>query len=198
MGFRQQPQESRKERLRNIEAELKNMTMAARVSQMMTQRLMENMQNMSQDLGRALGLISELQYKILAVQKVSDLDVNALKAVSDELRLKDFDEASDKEDIDQQFTTGALVDKDSTVILTSTTAEADKGIFRSKLKLAECGVPDLIAGLMERPVGTKVEVQLNGVLHTVELLGIRQPPPTAELSDFATETTTPAEVQAQA
>jgi hypothetical protein len=188
-GFRQQPQDSRKERLRNIEAELKNMAMAARVSQMMTQQMMQNMQNMSQDLGRALGLINELQYKLLAIQKVSGLDVSALGAVSDELRLKDFQEASDKEDAEQNFTVGTAVNQDSTVILTSTTENLDKGIFRSKIKLAECGVPDLIKGLMDREVGAKVIVQLNGAEHTVELLGIRQPP-IAEAPALA-----PAEIQ---
>jgi hypothetical protein len=175
-GFRQSPQDSRKERLRALEAELKNSAMAQRINQMMTQQLMQNNQNMQQDLGRALGLISELQYKLLAVQKVANLDVAALSIIADELRLKDFNEASDKEDAEQGFTVGTTVNADSTVILTSTTENEDKGIFRSKLKLADCGVPDLIKAFEGREVGAKAIVKLNGADHTVELLAIRQPP----------------------
>lgn len=175
-GFRQQPADSRKERLRALEAELKNSAMAQRINQMMTQQLMQNTQSMQQDLGRALGLINELQYKILAVQKVANLDSAQLSAIADELRLKDFVEASDKEDAEQNFTVGTVVDADSTVILTSTTENTDKGIFRSKLKLSECGVPDLIKAFEGREVGAKAIVSLNGAEHTVELLGIRQPP----------------------
>jgi len=175
-GFRQPAQDSRKERLRGLEAELKNIQMAGRISQMMTQQLMQNNQRMQQDLGAAMGLINELQYKILAVQRVSGLDSAQLGAIADELRLKDFNEASDKEDVEQGFTVGTVVDAESTVILTSKTENTDKGIFRSKLKLAECGVPDLIKAFEGREVGAKALVQLNGAEHEVELLAIRQPP----------------------
>ena len=175
-GFRQQSQDSRKERLRSMETELKNSQMAARIGQMMTQQMMQNMQRMQQDLGAAMGLINELQYKILAVQRIANLDNVALSAIADELRLKDFNEASDKEDLEQGFTVGTAVDTESTVILTSKTEGNDKGIFRSKLKLSECGVPDLIKAFEGREVGAKAVVMLNGVEHEVELLAVRQPP----------------------
>lgn len=187
-GFRQQPQDSRKERLRSLETELKNMQMAMRISQMMLQQSMQNMQGMKQDLGAAMGLINELQYKILGVQRLTGLDSAQLAAIADELRLKDFNEASDKEDAEQGFTVGTVVDQDSTVILTSKTEGSDKGIFRSKIKLSECGVPDLIKAFEGREVGAKAIVQLNGVEHEVELLAIRQPPkaePVAQTSDSA-------------
>jgi len=189
-GFRTAAQGSRKERLREVEAELKNNQMAGRISQLMQQQVMQNMQNMSQDLGRAMGLIAELQYKILAVQRVSGLEVSKLTAVADELRLKDFNEASDKEDAEQGFTVGTVVDQHSTIILTSKTEAPDSGIFRSKIKLAECGVPELIQAFMEREVGARALIKLNGVDHEVELLAIRQPP--------AVEAVAQAEVQVQA
>jgi hypothetical protein len=71
------------------------------------------------------------------------------------------------------------VEKTSTVILTSTTAGEDAGIFRSRIELASCGVPALIEGLEGKSVGTKVKCKLNDVEHTVELLGVRNPPPPA-------------------
>lgn len=186
-GFRQQPNDSRKERLRGLETELQNMQMAGRISQMMLQQAMKNMQAMQQDLGSAMGLINELQYKILGVQRLTGLDNGQLAVIADELRLKDFNEASDKEDAKEGFTKGIAVDNDSTVIITSTTKEVDKGIFRSKIKLAECGVPDLIKALEGKEVGTKALVQLNGVEHEVELLSVLQPPKSEPVPQVAPE-----------
>ncbi len=175
-GFRQQTQGSRKERLRELETEVKNLAMASRISQMMTQQLMQNLKPMHEDLTRMTGLIQELQYKVLAAQKVSGLDVEQMNAVANEMRLADFNEASDKEDATGGFTVGDIVNEQSTVILTSTTEEKDRGIFRSRLKLSECGVPDLIKAFMGRDVGAKALINLNGTEHVVELLAIRQPP----------------------
>jgi hypothetical protein len=176
-GFRTAPQANRKEKLRELETRLTNLEMASRISQMMTQQIMQNLKPMHEDIGRALGIISELQYKILAYQKVSGLDVTKLNEVANGLRLTDFCEASDKEDAERGFTNGTIVDESSTIILTSITEEKDRGIFRSRIKLSECGVPDLIKAFMGREVGAKALVQLNGVQHEVELLAIRQPAP---------------------
>jgi len=176
-GFRQQPQVGRKERLREMETELKNMAMSLRISQMMTQQILQNMKAMAEDMGRNVGLISELQYKVLAVQKAANLDVVQLNEVANEYRLRDFCEASDKEDAEQGFTVGTVVDEHSTVILTSTTADKDRGIFRSRIKLSTCQVPDLIKAFTGREVGARAVVSLNGIEHDVELLAIRQPAP---------------------
>jgi hypothetical protein len=159
-----------------MDAEVQNLAMASRITQMMTQQLMQNMKGMHDDISRALGIINELQYKILAIQKASGLDLNKLNDLANEQRLKDFNEASDKEDIAAKFTVGTVVDESSTVILTSETLTG-AGIFRSRIKLAECGVPDLIKAFMGREVGVKAIVKLNEVDHEVELLGIRQPAP---------------------
>lgn len=185
-GFRQQAQDSRKERLRSMEAELKNLQMSARISQMLLKQLMDSSQALQQDLGRALGLINEMQYKQLAVQQVAGLDVAKLNEVANGLRLKDFNEASDKEDAEGNFTVGKLVEAESTIIITSTTdVNVDKGIFRSRIKLSECGVKDIIDGFMGRDVGAKIITTLNGDEHTIELLGIRNPPPAAPVEQVS-------------
>lgn len=198
-GFRQSAEVSRKERLRAMEAELKNIQMSQRISQMLLKQLMDNQQNMRQDLGHTLGLINELQYKLLAYQQVTGLDVAKLNEAANALRLKDFNEASDREDKEQGFTTADVVGEDSTIIITSTTENVDKGIFRSRIKLSECGVKDMIDGFMGRPVGAKIITQLNGDEHTIELLGIRNPPVVVEVpqtSDVPVENTAaPASVQ---
>ena len=84
---------------------------------------------------------------------------------------------------------GSVVEADSTVVITSTAKDAegnDRGIFRSRLKLSESGVPALITALTGKPAGTKVTVSLNGIDHEVELLAIRNPVVVAEAQDVVT------------
>lgn len=180
-GFRQPAEAGRKERLRAMETELKNMQMSQRISQMLMKQMMESTQAMQQDLGRALGLINEMQYKQLAVQSVANLDVAKLNEVANTFRLKDFNEASAREDVQGNFTISDLVQEDSTIIITSKTEEVDRGIFRSRIKLADCGVKDLIDGFMGRDVGAKIITKLNGIEHEIELLAIRNPPPVSQV-----------------
>ena len=178
-GFREQPVGSKGEQIRRLQTELQNTQMAAQMSQMMIKQLLENQNNLGNDLRNLTNMVMELQYKILAMQNVAGLDIAALNKESENLRLADFNSASEKEDKEQNLVIGDKVEKDSIVILTSTAPDG-KGFFRSRIKLADCGVPELINGLQDQPVGTKVDVTLNGVLHNVELLGISNPAPVAE------------------
>ncbi len=176
-GFKQMPQLSTKDKFRHFETELKNQQMASRISQMMVQQLIQNSKSMGEDVSKLFQLANELQYKFLALQEVLGVDTAALNAVTARLRLKDFEEASAKEDLEKGFTAIDTVEEDSTVILTSTTGAADQGIFRSRVKLTDTGSPELIQGLMGKAVGTKCTVKLNNVDHEVELLGVRKPAP---------------------
>lgn len=182
-GVKQAPQLNAKDKFRDVYAKLQNSEMANRITQMMVQRLLENGKKMDQDLGRALHLVQELQYKFLAVQQATGLKVEDLNKIANDLRLKDFEEASAKTDAAEGFTVVDTVEEDSTVILTSTTAETDAGIFRSRIKLTDTGVPELIQAFMGKTVGTKADVPLNGVVHTVELLGVRKPAAVAAASE---------------
>lgn len=177
-GFRVPPAPSKNEQMRQIDTELKNIQMAARISQMMTQQLMQSVKAMSDDLGSALNQLYELQYKYTAVVKLLALDPEQLNKLGNEQRLVDFDEASGKQDTKDNLVGADEVGGDSTVTITSQAKDEnglDRGIFRSRLKLSECGVPDLINGLAGKKVGAKVQVKLNGIDHEVELLSIRNP-----------------------
>lgn len=176
-GVKLEPKLNKTEMIISMDKELKNLQMAGRVTQMMVQQMLQQVQTMSQDLGKAFGTINEMQYKILAMQSVGNFDMTAMAKKAEELRLNDFIEASDTEDKTGNFTIGDKVQDDSTVVITSTTSGTDAGIFRSRIKLAECGVPALIKGFTGQSVGTKVPCQLNGAEHVVELLAIRNPPP---------------------
>lgn len=177
-GFRVPPQPSKKEALNEFKTELANLQMAGRISQMMTQQLMQNIKSMSEDLGSALNQLYELQYKYNAVQKLLNLDQEALNKIANEQRLADFNDASAKQDVKENLVASDVVAADSTVTITSVASDDqgnDRGIFRSRLKLSESGVPDLIKGLDGKKVGEKVTVKLNGFDHEVELLSIRNP-----------------------
>jgi hypothetical protein len=177
-GFRVQPQGSKKDQMRAIDTELKNMQMAGRISQMMIQQLMQNIKSMGDDLGNALNQVYELQYKYTALQKHLQLDVQALNKIANEQRLIDFNEGSIKADQEENLTKTDTVTADSTVVITSSAKDDkgnDKGIFRSRIKLSESGVPDLITNLNGKKVGDKVQVKLNSLDHEVELLTISSP-----------------------
>jgi hypothetical protein len=177
-GFRTPAQPSAKVKLRQVETELQNSQMASRISQMMIQQLITNVKAMSEDLGSALNQLYELQYKYTALQKHLNLDVNALNAIANDQRLADFNEASQKADEKDGLETVDTVTDTSTVVLTSTAVDEagnDRGIFRSRIKLSESGVPDLISGLTGKKVGDVVNVKFNGIEHAVKLLAISSP-----------------------
>jgi len=178
-GFRTPAAASKKDQMRNIETELKNMQMSARISQMMTQQLMQSVKTMSDDMGAALNQLAVLQYNFNAVTKHLNIDAKTINDLANAQRLIDFNDGAAKQDVLDQMTDGTVVEANSTITITSTAADAngnDAGIFRSRLKLAECGVPDFITAMMGKTVGDKVEVKLSGLDHVVELLAVRNPP----------------------
>lgn len=179
-GFRVPPQASKKDQLSELKTELANLQMAGRISQMMTQQLLQNVKTMSNDLGSALNQVYELQYKLDAITKNLNLDPKLLNDIANEQRLVDFNNASVKEDAKENLVNAAVVGEDSTIVISSIAQDEhgnDRGIFRSRLKLSESGVPDLIKALQGKVVGDKVQAKLNGFDHTVELLAIRNPSP---------------------
>lgn len=177
-GFRQ-AKENTKSKIRGMEVELQNTQAATRVSQLLLRQIIESNKKSVDQIASLTHIISELQYKVLAFQRIANIDLKEVAAIAEELRLKDFDEASDAEDKEKGYTVCDVVDENSVVIITSTTSgtDTDAGIFRSKFKLADCGVPTLINELKGKTVGATVKAKLNNVDHEVTLLGIRYAPP---------------------
>ena len=176
-GFRVSAQATKKDRLRSMEAEIKNTQMASNISQMMIKQLLNNIQNIGQDLNSAIGQLSELQYQMLAVRKHFNLDPKELALLANEQRLKDFEEAASKQDLQEGLLDTDVVDADSVVVLTSSVnGDADKGVFRSRLKLSETQAPQLVDALIGKRVGDVVTVKLNEDEHTITLLGVKKSP----------------------
>jgi len=179
-GFRVPPQGSKKDQLSELKTELANTAMAGRISQMMTQQLMQSVKSMSDDVGAALNQLYELQYKYNAVVKQLGLNQDDLNNLANQQRLVDFNEAAAKQDVKDNLVNADVVGADSTVVFTTSATDeqgTDRGILRSRIKLSESGVPDLVTALTGQKVGAKVQAKLNGLEHTVELLGIRNPAP---------------------
>jgi len=182
-GFRQSAATSKKEQVKNIDVNVRNLQMAMRIMQMSVQQLATSYQNISNDMSKLMSVVNNLQYRTQALQSFSSASESDITAKADALKLKDYNEASDKEDLEKQLTVVDTVAADSICIITSTCNDEnkDKGIFRSKFNLDTCGVPELQQKLLGCTAGAKVDVTLNGTLHNVELLGVRQAPPkTAE------------------
>lgn len=186
-GFRVAPQPSKHEAMNELKAEFANLQMAGRVSQMMVQQLMQSLKNVSEDLSASINQLYELQYKYNALSKHLNVDEKAVASIANAQRLLDFNEAAAKQDIQDNLGAADTVSAESTIVITSTAAD-EKGIFRSRLKLSESGVPDLIKGLEGKRVGDKITVTLNNVLHEVELLDIKNPQYVAEEAAPTTET----------
>lgn len=188
-GFRQKPAVSKKQQVNELDVTLKNLSMAVRVMQIMNQQLATNFQNMQNDITRLMGVVNNLQYKATALQDLLGVNTDALNAKADDIKLIDYDTASAKEDAEKGFTTADVVAADSICIVTSTTEDKDKEIFRSKFKLSDSGVPELQEKLLGQKVGAKIDVNLNGIKHTIELLGVRTAPAETTVQAVDVETT---------
>jgi hypothetical protein len=176
-GFRTPPKPNKKEQ-RQLDIEVQNLQMAVRISQMMIQQLMQSVKNMGEDLGKAINQLYELQYKYSAMQKLLNIDSASLQKLVDEQRLKDFEEAAQKADAQENLETAETVSENSTIVITSVAKDEngeDKGIFRSRFKLSESGVPDMTSKMVGKKVGDKVVITINGLEHEVELLSIKNP-----------------------
>lgn len=183
-GFRQQPSGGKKEAIKNMQTELKNMQMAMRINQMMTQQIIQQFSNAGTDIENVMRVSNDLQYRTLAMLEVLGVDLDKLDEVADRLKLKDYNAASDKEDAAKGYSVGDVVGEHSVVIITSE-APNDSGIFRSKFKLSESGQPNIQEALLGKKVGDKVKVMLNNLEHEVELLGVREEPQGAPAPEAA-------------
>lgn len=167
------------DRVEKLEKEVANLSMATRISQMLLKQMMEQNQKLSGDLRATTGMLNDYQYRFLALQGHLGVDVNKLAVDADGLKLKDWNDASDRDDVENKFVPANVVsDVTNTVIFASTTPDLpeDKGIFRSKVVLADTGSKEFIDAVLGKTVGDVFDVKLNNDLHRVTLLGVRVAP----------------------
>ena len=169
---------SKGQRFELLEKKVQQLEMTTRVNQMMLQQVGNTMGPMQGDLSEFIGRQRELQYRVLAVQELANLETDAIEAKSLELQVRDFEETSAKEDEEKNYTPTDVVAEDTAIIVTTTTPdeEQDRGILRSKLLYSDISLPELAESLLGSKVGDTVDADINGVKHKVEVLGIRKVP----------------------
>jgi hypothetical protein len=175
-GFRVTPLGPKQARMKVLENAIKGLQTATQVNQLMLKQVLQNEQRLGDDVAQLMRLVQELQYRVLAIQRVASFDLDKLTAVVDELRLKDFDEYSSKEDKDNslEVVDGPLAPGD-VFIATSKAAQPDKSVFRLRVSTNDLRVKDLADALMGKTLGETVKVVYDGVEHEFTLLGVRRP-----------------------
>jgi hypothetical protein len=177
-GMRQGKQPSTKDRIRQLEVNLENVQMAMQMSQMMVKHLTNQFQTFQNDLGSTMGMVNDFQYRTLAMLELGNFKKEDIEAKAEELKLIDFNKASDKEDIAKGFLNDdeGVINEDSIVLITSSTpdTEEDEGIFRSKFPMSECLTPDVREKLLGSKVGDTVVSNINGIDHNITILGLRK------------------------
>lgn len=190
-GFKKNKQPTTKERLRKIEADLENVSQALQLANMMVKHLNNKNQGIETDLNNSMGIINDFQYRTLAMLELATYSKDDLDAKAEELKLKDFYEASVKEDAEKEYTdnTASIIHENSIVILTSKIKDADDedGILRSKFHMEKCLTPNIREALLGSKVGDKVEVELNGKNHIIEVLEHKKAPAVEATEEESTE-----------
>jgi len=177
-GMKQSKGPTTKEKIRELEETLKNTQMAMQMSQMMTKHLTDQFQAFQKDLGSTMGMLNDFQYRTLAMLELGDFKKEDIDSKAEEFKLKDFNDASNKEDSTKGFINddGGIVNEDSIVILSSKTPDLkeDQGIFRSKFPMSECLTPELREGLLGSKIGDTIDSDLSGIKHVITVLGLRK------------------------
>jgi hypothetical protein len=178
MAPKQKP--SKKETVKHLIKHVENLSMAVRVLQMTVRQAVQNFEKMDQDIGNTMGLLSDIQYRTRAMLEVGGFDKAAVDKAADKMKIEEFDKASIKDDEEKGYKVAddKQVAETDVVIMTSTTkTEDDKGIFRSKISMAQLQDPVIKEKLLGTKVGDKVLAKINGIEHEIEILGIREVPP---------------------
>lgn len=159
-----------------LDKRVENIEMSSRITQMLIKQIGNSMNQISANVRELANRQRDLQYRLLAVQDLTGLETDKINALAEEKQVKDFTDASDKENEEKGYTAGDVVDEDSVVVFTTKTENADRSILRSKLALSEIALPDFREALLEKKVGHTFEAQLQGVSHEVTLLEVWQKP----------------------
>jgi hypothetical protein len=119
--------------------------------------------------------MTELQYRTVAIVKNMNVDPKVLQDTANQLRIKDFDDASLSDDQKNGFAPAELATKESSMtITTKIEGTEDQGVFRSKFKLIEASKinQDILLG---KKVGDTFQINIDGKVHNGEVLAISAP-----------------------
>ena len=165
-------------RMGEMEKMVSNLQMAVNISQALLKRVNDMGGKLDMDITNAMGIINDLQYRTLSMMENGNFDKAKLDETADNLKLVDFQSASDKEDEAKGFFShDNPTTEDDIVIITSTTdKDYDAGIFRSKLAIKDAVLPDLKEKLVGKIVGDSFKTDVTRVVHEIPILGVRGMP----------------------
>jgi hypothetical protein len=167
------------EKFEALEQRVGQMETSHRIMQMLLQQIGNSISPMASDVQELANRQRDIQYRLLAIQTMDGKTIDQINKVSEQLQLKDFNEASMKENQEKGYVPSQEpVGEDSVVIITTTTPDevVSKGFLRSKILVSEIGLPDLKDKMMGKQVGDKFESDVNGVKHVMEVLEILKAP----------------------
>lgn len=159
-----------------LESKIERQEMAAKFTQMLFQQMSNSISRIDETTHGLTKMQQNLQYSFLALREMLGVDVDALEKKAEELQIKDFDEASDKEDKEKGYVVVDIVEEDSLVLISSTTDDNKQNILRSRLLVSEIGFPQFKKDILGKKVGDVVDADINGTLHHIAILGVRKPP----------------------
>lgn len=178
-GFRRASAAPKKDKFKELDVAIKNCEMATRLTQMMVKQLLDQMQNSRIDIDNTMGMLNDFQYRTLAMLELSGIDKKLIDKRADELKLKDYNLASDKEDEAKGYLddSNGVVGDDSVVTITSSTnGDEDRGIFRSKFPMSECLTPSIKEKITGLKVGDSFEEQIKNDLHKITVIALKKKP----------------------
>ena len=159
-----------------LEKKVEHLEVVTKVSQSLLQRFGQSFSAMEQDITQVANSQREIQYKLLAMSKLLDMDDSKMTEKVEELQITDFEEASAKEDSEKELTIAKVVDVNSIIVFTSKAADDGKDILRSKVDLEALNHPDFVETALGKVVGDSFPTDINGVQHEITLLEIKAKP----------------------
>ena len=162
------------ERIQLLEKTAETLSMGVRVSQMLVQQVGQQLQQLQEQNHIKSSMINDLQYRILALQKVTGVDLEKLQVEADYFKLEEWSKASSEDSAAKKLTEAKSVSSyDSVVVFTTSTPDLkDGGIFRSKIRVSELGSATAMAEFLDKSAGDTFEVILADQKHVVTLLQV--------------------------
>jgi hypothetical protein len=176
-GFRKPAAGAKKDKFKELDVAVKNCEMATRLSQMLIKQLLDQLQNNRLDLDNTMGMLNDFQYRTLAMLELSGIPKEQIDKRADELKLKDYSNASAQEDAVKGYLddSAGVVNENSVVTITSSTnGNEDRGIFRSKFPMSECLTPTIKEKIMGLKLGDSFEEQIKNDLHKITVVDLKK------------------------
>ena len=169
----------------DLDKRLANLEASIRICQLMIQQMGKAVSSINADMEGFNNRQRSIQYRLLAAQNTLQEKFPGVDVVqaAEELQIKDFDEASDREDVEKKYEVAETVEEDSVVIITTKADVAAKSISRSKFELEKVQVPNLKEALLGKKSGESFECEFGDAKHQVTVLGVRNKPEEAKVEE---------------